>query len=1096
MTFINLHVHDEYSQLDGFGKAEDYAERAKILNQLALASTNHGNIDGLIKHQKACKKEGIKPILGCELYVVPNPVIKMKEEKKGHMVVLVKNHEGWKALCSLLTMANLEGFYNRPRVGFEWIRQLPQEQIEGLVFMTACLGSFLKIKGGKELFLYLSHITEVFLEVQPWPSKEQVEWNKTLYQFSLDYEIPLVATNDTHYILPKDSKAQEVLLAIQRKKKWNDLDRFRFEYDGLHLRSEREMVRSFHKHDSLPENVYREAIERTSQVAGLCDFTIPKMEISLPKTKFESESSSDSALWNLIQAGIERKGGIEQAYLERVEEEFKIIKEKNFSRYFLVIFDLVNWCKKNNILVGPGRGSVGGSLVSYLLNITEVDPIEYGLLFSRFINPDRNDYPDIDLDIETRRRDEARIYLESTYGLNSVCGISTFNTMKGKGVLRDVSRVFDIPLKEVDYFSKSIEGNIKDACETDIGREFCLKHPEVIESAQRLENQIRSSGQHPAAIVITDEDLSASGRGVIVERNGSRVINWDMEDSEYVGVMKIDALRLDTLSIISEAVSQINIQDESIPFDFEPLNLSTLELNDENIFQKLTEGKTSGVFQLAGYACKKLCIDMGVHSFNDIVAISALSRPGPFNSGMTSEYVSRKKGKPWDKKIHPYYYEIVKDTFGVLVYQEQVMKVFTNVAGLPAGTADTIRKIIGKKRDAKEFEPYRIKFIEGCLSMKTFTEKEANEFWEGLLEWASYGFNLSHAVQYSIISYRTAFLKYNYPIEYLAAYLSYGEQSQKEEIVRDILEFKEIKITSPKVGVSHSEKWVVKDGWLYMPFCQVNGIGIVDAEKCNSVKPVSRSKGFAGFFNLPQVEVKKEGTKLQNLLEEIKAFDLNPESMPEKPKDFFEIDLNLFKGVKVIPQRLQQKKTYCEEKKIPRFPLVQSGIRYRDLSISNCSLCKLPKTSRGPVLSSIGYYNVAIVNGSPGLNGDDSNKFLWEVLNRYGWTKRQFYLMDACKCDSGDVSICKNHLFRELESIKCTVVLALGVEPLKAFIGKEQGINELSGKTDMIDIGIPWKMEVCWCISPDSSRSKRELFVNGIQNFSEVLKLRIQDIPF
>lgn len=909
MSFVHLHVHDQYSQLDGFGTAKEYVERAKFLNQDALASTNHGNIDGLIKFQKECIKGGVKPLLGCELYVVDD--ISNKESTRRHMTILIKNEHGWKAICNLLTRANLEGFYRRPRVEYSWIKNLPDEQVNGLVVMSACLQSFLHDDSGYKLMTDLSKKTDVFLEVMPWPSKSQVEWNKKLLLFSDDHDIPLVATNDCHYIVPEDSKVQEVLLAIQRKVKWNDPNRWKFEHSGLHLRSQREMLRAFKAHKSLDEKIYKEAIENTLKVADLCNFQIPQMDISLPKTSLEiDDRSAIEILDDLVYAGVEeRMEKLPQEYQDRIEDELDLIYDKKFERYFLIVYDFCKWCKDNDIMLAPGRGSVGGSLIAYFLGITEVDPMKYGLLFSRFISPDRNDFPDIDIDIQDDRREEAREYLERTYGKDYTCGISTFLTMKGRGVIRDVARVFDVPLSEVDKFTKIIQTGehdhdiVKCAIETDEGRSFYLKYKEPCDIAMRLEGQIRGSGQHPAAIVISSSSINDDIRGNIAIRKGIRVSNWDMQDSEYMGLMKLDALRLGTLTVLSECKRLVyqNCTGDFIyhpesdcyfignkAFDWddtcEDLGLfeyTKLVLDDHKVFKMLSEGKTAGVFQLSGYACTKVCKDMGINSFDDIVAVLALARPGPLNSGMTDNYISGKK-HGWKESKYKKYHEIVKDTFGVLVYQEQVMQVFTDMAGMSGGMADKIRKVIGKKREASEFEPYRIQFLEGCQNQKeSFNEKEANEFWKGLLEWAHYGFNKAHAVEYAMISFWTAWMKYYHPTEYLAAFLTYGEKTQRDNLLK---EYPDVKIATPKVGYSDAIRWVAHDGFLFMPFIQVKGVGETQAKKCMDMKKAKRK----GFFDIPN---SAGGTKIDSLLDEIKAFDPDPNIRPNDLNKYFECDI-------------------------------------------------------------------------------------------------------------------------------------------------------------------------------------------------------------
>ena len=1138
MSFVNLHVHNEYSQLDGFGTAEALAKRASHLGQKALALTNHGNVDGLIKFQKACREEGIKPILGCEAYVVPNALRKEKNEFRGHMVILVRNISGWQALTHLLTKANLEGFYYKPRIGFDWFRSLSEEQLDGLVIMTACLQSFLKCNGGKELFDWFNErVGGLFIEIMPCPHMDQVKWNNECCFLHNETYVPLVATNDTHYILPDDAKAQEVLLSVQRKTTWDDPSRFRFEFDGLHLRAEREMTRAFHRQGT-NEKAYRQAIDNTQIVADLCDFTIPKMEINLPATKYENGISAESALHNLCMDGIDKlyqKGETwDDKHINRLTEETQVITSKNFERYFLMVTEFVSWCKDEGISVGPGRGSVGGSLIAKLLGITEVDPLDYGLLFERFINPERNDYPDIDLDIESGRRDEARAHLEQVYGINNIAGISTFSKMKARAVIRDVGRVFKTPLRDVDQFAKSMVSekhcneNVKNHAKSE-GKNFALKYSDVVDLAQRLEGQVRNKGQHPAAIIVSADDLTMGGRCVVESRDGVRVINWDMEDSEYVGLIKLDALRLDTLSVIGEILVLINS-------DFV---LSSVEFDDVNIFNDLSSGKTCGVFQLSGYACKKLCIEMGVDSFDEIAAITALARPGPLNSGMTNNYVSRKKGEPWHRSHCQQYAAIVENTHGVLVYQEQVMKVFTDVAGLSGAMADKIRKVIGKKRDPHEFEPYQKQFVEGCLKQKTFTETEANEFWQGLLEWAAYGFNKSHSVEYAILAYWTAWLKHYYPREFIAAFLTYGEEAQKAELLKEVKELADLKVSTPKVGISDPERWLIKDNWLYMPFKSIKGIGINDAYKCPKILPVVQCN-VKGFFNNIKSSEKKTGTALQQLLEEVCAFDKDPEKRPHDIVKYFGCELPVFEECgmpenrqtnlppkrsigNVIPVPKRNVSSNCQNpsEDISKFSDFVKEKRWRNSQAAKCNACELRGQARQVVLPSLGRYNVAIIGEGPGPDEDLSGQgfvgragdLLWNELGKYSFKgqkviRRWFHVTNVGKCFPSETKTPTNEqiktcselwLFDELKNIECRLALGLGNSVLFALTGKSGGIMKMSGSSDSVSIpGYSKKIEVCWCLHPAAvlRGAPREVFENGIMHFAHTLFDRLDDIPF
>lgn len=885
--FCHLHVHNQYSLLDGLGSEKEYAKRAKELGFRYLALTNHGNIDGLIKHQKACDAEGIVPLFGCEVYIVNNMSLQDKEEHRGHMTILVKNKTGWRELCRLLTASNLEGFYKRPRVDY---RSFLGSDLSGFIVMTGCQASFLNIKHGEGFFWNLvDEIKEnLYLEVMPHDSEDQINHNKRCRELSTKYNIPLVATNDCHYILPEDNKAQEVLLAIQTHAKWSDKDRWKFDIDGLHLRTKAEMIKAFKRQGILKEEEYRRAMRRTIEIAEKCKgFRIEKQQISLPKIERPKKykKTNDTELLFLLCRKALRKMGDSwtKEYQTRLNYELKVIQEKKFERYFLIVWDLIRWCKKNDIMIGPGRGSVGGSIVAYLLKITCVDPIKYNLLFSRFINEDRIDFPDIDIDFEDRKRDQVRKYLEEKYGFNNVSGISTFLQMKGKATVRDVCRVFDIPIREADAFAKSIEyegveGSILAAIKnTPEGRSFKKAHPKETKLATRLEGTIRASGQHAAAVIISSESLKEGARGNLCRRGKDIIVsNWDMEDNEYMGLMKLDILGLSALSILSETKALIKENHgKDIFFNDFIERKNGIPVGDKNILRMLSKGNTVGVFQLSTPLSKDICRKLNVNCFEDIASVLAIARPGSLHSGMTDEFIKRKHRGTWKRK-NKTYEEITKNTYGVLIYQEQVMEVFHKIAGLPYSVADSIRKIIGKKRDAKEFEPYKEQFATGCLKMKTFNLNEVEWFWEMLLECANYLFNRSHSIEYAMLAYWTAFCKHYYPTEFICASLTHGGDLKKEELIEEAKRLR-LKIISPKIELSDALKWKAKNNKLYVPFIEVKGFGKVTALKCVQRRKASRS-GFFDLFPERNILMNRKGgkkTKVDNILEEIKAFDKN-----------------------------------------------------------------------------------------------------------------------------------------------------------------------------------------------------------------------------
>jgi len=741
--------------LDGMGTCLQYVQKAKEMDFQYLGCTDHGSVSGLIQFQKACDKEGIKPVLGCELYLVKDISDKTKENKPNHMTVFVKDDQGWGNLLQILSFANMEGFYRRPRVNCHYLLN----HCEGLVILTGCVDSFLMASWGMEFLVELEvkmpDPWDLYFEVMPHEIDVQKKVNREAVRLAwetvagvTDRLPPLVATNDCHYVEQDDWEVQEVLLAIQRKAKWNDPDRWTFGIKGLYLRTFEEMKRVFYDQGVLTHDETLFALEGTLKVARkCCDFRIKRQEISLPQVRGYKDDPNKN-LRNLCETGdkaIYLGSFFEPIYKERFEEEFKLISEKNFSQYFIIVKELVDWCTENAILVGPGRGSVGGCLIAYLLGITTVDPIKYGLLFSRFIAEDRIDFPDIDLDFQDDKRHLVRQHLEEMYGSNNVANIATFLRMKGRGAIRDVCRVFDVPLKEADEFAKVIDDGgdkredtrIEEAIRgTDVGRAFARKYSKVAKMAQRLEGQVRGYGKHAAGIVVSAEDLTLGTRCNLIKRGNDEgvAINWEMNDAEYVGLMKLDILGLSTLTILSECQRLIK-ENQGVKLEFEGI-----PLDDPKVYEDLSKGHTVGTFQFSGYSCTELIKRMGVRDFEDLALAISLARPGPAESGMTDLFVERRKGKAW-KKSHSIYEEITKNTLGVIVYQEQIMEVIYKVAGLPYSTADRIRKVVGKKRDAKEFEPYRIQFLNGCSVMKTFSLHTAEVFWKGLLEWAHYGFN-------------------------------------------------------------------------------------------------------------------------------------------------------------------------------------------------------------------------------------------------------------------------------------------------------------------------------------------------------------------
>jgi len=870
--FCHLHLHNEHSLLDGYGSSDQYAQKAKEIGHTHMALTNHGNVDGNIKFQLSCEKEGISPIHGFEAYLVDNLYGKEKKENRYHATVIAENETGWENILKLLTVAWMEGFNRRPRIDLSSLIKYS----EGMIIMSACSSSFITHPEGEKILIDLKNsIPEgnLFLEVMPHIFAPQVEVNKLCYNYSRKYNIPIVATNDCHYVNKEDSKLQEVLLAVQRQAKWKDPDRWKFSFEGLYVRTAEEMYNEFQRQGVFSNREILKYLSNTMLIAEKCKFKIPERKVELPLVPgFEGRDDSE-VITEICEKGFEKKivGKVKglRVYRERLDEELSTIINLGFSRYFLIVWELVDWCKKNDIMVGPGRGSVGGSLVAYLMGITGVDPIKYELVFARFISPARIDLPDIDMDFEDIKRPLIRKHLEDVYGENNVCSVSTFSSMKGRGALRDVSRVFDIPLSDVNAASKSIvqrsggdfraDFTIEDAFATfEDGRRFKRKYPEVADIASRMEGQVRGFGQHAAAIVISKEDLREGKRGYLRKgKDDEKTINWDKFDIEHVGLMKLDILGLNALTVLDKTKKLVK-ERRNITIDWDEITL-----DDPKVFEEFSKGNNVGTFQVGSLGLIKFCRELGIEDFNMLVHATALYRPGTLRSGMTSTFQLRKTGREKFKHLNEHMESITKDTYGIILYQEQVMRFMYDLGGLPWKTADTVRKVMSKTQGVEQFMKFRDMFAEGCEARGTLDRETAAKLWSELANFGSYGFNKSHAVEYSIITYWDQYCKVYYPEEFMCASLTYGSEDKKDLLVKEAHRMG-IDVVSPKAGISKAKDWVVGDNKLYAPYIEVNGIGETTAKKCEEQLQNAKRNG-----EIPSVKLSK---KILESLDAVGAF--------------------------------------------------------------------------------------------------------------------------------------------------------------------------------------------------------------------------------
>lgn len=808
-NFVHLHLHSQYSLLDGAIKFDELFSQAKEYGMTAVALTDHGNLFGAAEFYKEAKKAGIKPIIGCEVYVAPTSrQDKSPEEKNHHLTVLSMNGEGYRNLSKLLTRAYFEGFYKKPRVDHE----LLEAHREGLIVLSGCLNGELSksilagdLQGALRIAAKYKEMfgDRYYLEIQANRLTEQEIVNHRIREIGKGLGIGVVATNDCHYLRRRDSRPHEVLLCVQTGTTINDEKRFKFKGDEYFLKSREEMSECL--------NEFPDAIERTLEIAERCSFEFKTNGYKLPVFELRQGKSLDDQMAILSREGLEerlKENGISgeraQLYEQRLGSEIETIKKMGFSGYFLVVSDFIKFAKSRGIPVGPGRGSAAGSLVAYALRITEIDPIPYNLIFERFLNPERVSMPDIDVDFCAERRDEIIRYVTEKYGADKVAQIGTFGTMSAKAVVKDVGRALGIPYADVDRVTKliptfrgkvfSIDESISQIPQL---KELIQKSPnlqELIEIARPLENMVRHSSTHAAGIVISNEPLS-DYIPLYKGPNDEIVTQFDMKSVEDLGFVKFDFLGLKTLTIIDKAVRFIHENCEGSEFD-----IKKIPLDDPETYRLLSGTETRGVFQIESSGMKEVLMKLQPSSFEDIIAVLALYRPGPLDSGMVDEFIKRKHGKKVDYPL-PELKEILKDTYGLFVYQEQIMKAASVLADYSLGEADLLRRAMGKKKP-EEMRAQRRRFLQGAKK-KGINIKKAEEIFDAMEKFAEYSFNKSHSAAYALITYQTAYLKAHYPAEFMAALLSI-EADNTDKVISSIAECKKmgIEVLPPDVNES------------------------------------------------------------------------------------------------------------------------------------------------------------------------------------------------------------------------------------------------------------------------------------------------------
>lgn len=868
--FIHLHTHSHYSLLDGLGTIDGLIAEAKNQGATALALTDHGVMYGVIEFYQKCKKAGIKPIIGVEAYVACGSLAdRNSKEKPYHLILLAENNIGYKNLLKLTSIAHLEGFYYKPRVDWETL----QKYSAGLIAATACLGGPLSrhilaqqpeaAEKNLNILLNIFGKDRLFIELQSRHSPEQGIANRGMIALAKKYDLALIASNDIHYIKSEDNQAQDILLCIQTKQKQSDQNRMSYLGEDFSMLNEEQIRNLFPEHPEL--------IENCNNIAARCNVEIELGKIQLPKYDLPSGVTPDQELERLCLIGLEKKYGQKIDKLpsnigERLKYELSIIERTGYAAYFLIVQDFVNWAKDNKIIVGPGRGSAAGSLVSFLIGITNMDPIKYDLLFERFLNPDRVSMPDIDMDFADSHRDDVIRYVENKYGKDHVAQIITFGTMAARAAVRDVGRVLGYSYSYCDQVAKMIPMfmSLNEALSTvDEIKKVYAEDPEaqrLLDMAKKLEGLARHTSTHACGVLITKDPLVEHVPIQYASSDDKTIISqYSLHPVEDLGLLKMDFLGLKNLTIIGQAIEIIEATKQI------KIDLDHIPLNDRASFELLQRGETTGVFQLESGGMKRYLKQLVPTELEDIIAMVSLYRPGPMD--FIPDFVEGKHGRKKITYLHPSLEPILKNTYGIAIYQEQIMRIARDLAGFSYGQADVLRKAVGKKIKELLIEQ-EAAMIAGMVK-NGIDKKTAEKIWEFILPFARYGFNRSHAACYALIAYQTAYLKANHPEAFMAALLT-SDQNNIDRITIEINECRKmgIEVLAPDINESFGDFTVVMSK---------------DPKIKNKIRFGLKAIKNVGHHIVKEIihERKEHGTytSVENFLSRIKDKDLNKKSL-------------------------------------------------------------------------------------------------------------------------------------------------------------------------------------------------------------------------
>jgi DNA polymerase-3 subunit alpha len=1031
LGLAHLHQHSEFSRLDSAMQIREFAEAGASF--VAQAITDHGNVDGALKYQRACAETGTVPLFGCELYIG----VEGEQKERLHLTVLAKSRTGFTSICRGLSLANLH--HARRGTGeVPWAEILKLREV---VVLSGCASSPVwKLEGGDEYAVQLAEAfgDDFYFEVQPLDDlATQQRINRQAARMATQGGVKPVVTCDAHFRCPEDRELHEVVLAVGQKpfRRWDDPERWRFDSE-LNYPMEPNEARERLVKCGLPGSVAEASIQTTLEIAEKCGgWTLEPLPIQLP-----GEDDADMRLIHTAESGLAKLGkGNDPKYIDRLATELGVFLEApGIPAYLLLVSEIVGWAKSSGIAVGPGRGSAAGSLVVRALGITGVDPLEHGLSYERFYAPGRKaaGLPDIDVDFAHHSRGVVESYLIGRFGADRVAHVSTYGTVGARQALRDVARVFDVPLEDVEAVSKFVNdrpdqenpvGLAELFAEKGPGAWFAKAYPRVAGLAKRYEGRVRQSGTHAGGFVVGSGPLTDGRQCVLYERDGVRLVNWDKDDLEHFGLIKLDLLGLSALSVLDETARSVGKTYGEL--------FETIPTDAPTVYAEIAAGRMAGAFQVGTHGMKKLCQAMRVKSLPDLTLANAVFRPGAIEQGILDEIALVVRGDDDPPDVHPKLAPILSDSYGFIVYQEQVMRACVELAGWTWAEADALRKVIGKSKGREAVREFGAKFVDGCARLRTMTREEAVELWKSLEGWGRYGFNKAHALSYALVAYQTLWAKLHYPAAFLAAALNHGTGDTREE-QRDALmdEARRLRIEAhpPDVNVS-LEGARELGGDIQLGLLEIDGIGEVAAGE------ILRARGSGKFRDLDDFLARVDRRKLHvgiiERLAEAGAF-----------ASF---------GIEGKGGGLRGRPTPGTLRHVSKSLL--TGLRKETRA---CTRCDLRKKCRAPVPVTPGDTNVLIVGEAPGELEDRrgrgfvgaSGLYLREKLSEAGFDPQDAHFANSICCrpvdnkfpDFSYIDGCP-WLKETIKLLKPAVILALGNKPLYAFTGQRSGISKLAG---------------------------------------------------